>query len=69
MKMTFQETKEYIRHDFYRNLESCTRRDICKAFFLKILRQAYCYIIGYAIIGQDVPKEPRFSFCAIAIAI
>lgn len=35
MTMTFSETKKCIRHDFYRNLESCTRRDICKAFFSK----------------------------------
>lgn len=32
MQMTWKETKEYIRRDLYRNLESCTKRDILKAF-------------------------------------
>ena len=31
--MGFEETKQYIRYDFYRNLESCTGRDIRRAFF------------------------------------
>lgn len=32
MQMTWKEAKEYIRRDMYRNLESCTKKDIAKAF-------------------------------------
>ena len=35
MSMTFEQTKKYIRHDFYRNLECCSLKKICKAFFSK----------------------------------
>ena len=31
--MTWEMTKEYIRHDLYRNLESCSKKDFIKAFF------------------------------------
>lgn len=33
MGMTWDKTKNYIKCDMYRNLESCTRKDIIKAFF------------------------------------
>lgn len=33
MQMTWEMTKEYIKRDLYRNLESCTKRDVLKAFF------------------------------------
>lgn len=33
MTISWKETKEYIAHDFYRNIESCRKRDILKAFF------------------------------------
>ena len=33
MQMTWKETKEYIKRDLYRNLESCTKTDVIKAFF------------------------------------
>lgn len=32
MQMTWDLTKEYIRRDLYRNLESCSKKDIIKAF-------------------------------------
>ncbi|MDD6070717.1 MAG: hypothetical protein PUC12_07850 [Clostridiales bacterium] len=32
MQMTWNETKEYIKRDLYRNLESCTKKDVVKAF-------------------------------------
>lgn len=31
--MTWEMTKEYIRHDIYRNLECCSKKEIIKAFF------------------------------------
>lgn len=31
MQITWEKTKEYIRRDLYRNLESCTKRDVLKA--------------------------------------
>lgn len=31
MQMTWEKTKEYIRWDLYRNLESCTKKDVLKA--------------------------------------
>lgn len=31
--MTWEMTKEYIRCDLYRNLESCSKKEIVKAFF------------------------------------
>lgn len=31
MQMTWEKTKEYIRWDLYRNLESCTKKDALKA--------------------------------------
>ncbi len=33
MHMTWELTKEYIRHDLYRNLESCSKKKLIKAFF------------------------------------
>ena len=32
MQMTWKTTKEYIKRDLYRNLESCTNKDVIKAF-------------------------------------
>ena len=32
MQMTWKTTKEYIRKDLYRNLESCKKKDMIKAF-------------------------------------
>ncbi len=31
MQMTWEKTKEYIRRDLYRNLESCAKKDVLKA--------------------------------------
>lgn len=33
MRMTWKTTEEYIKRDLYRNLESCTKADVIKAFF------------------------------------
>lgn len=33
MQMTWKETRQYIEHDLYRNLESCTLSDKVRAFF------------------------------------
>lgn len=33
MRMTWKTTKEYIKRDLYRNLESCTKADVIKVFF------------------------------------
>lgn len=33
MIMSWKETKKYIKHDFYRNIESYKKMDILKAFF------------------------------------
>ena len=32
MQMTWKTTREYIRRDLYRNLESCTKKDVIQAF-------------------------------------
>lgn len=32
MQMTWEMTKKYIKQDLYRNLESCSRKDVIKAF-------------------------------------
>lgn len=34
MEITWDKTKDCIKCDMYRNLESCTKKDIIKAFFL-----------------------------------
>lgn len=33
MSMSWKETKEYIKHDFYRNIEFCGKGVVLKAFF------------------------------------
>lgn len=57
MEMTFHQTKEYIRHDFYRNLESCSRKDIFKAFFFKSSTKSLLLYYRLCHYWAELPKR------------
>ena len=68
--MTWEMTKEYIRKDFYRNLKSCSEKEIIKAFFSK--RSTVGMLLYYRLCHYFAKLEKRnalqflvHSFCYI----
>lgn len=70
MQMTWEMTKEYIRRDFYRNLESCSKKDVMKAFFSRnsMMGVLLYYRICHYFAGLKKRNAVQFlfhSFCYI----
>lgn len=68
MQTTWKETKEYIRRDLYRNLESCSGWDIIKAFFSRnsTVGVLFYYRICHYFVGLKKRNLIQFlihSFC------
>lgn len=68
--MTWKLTKEYIKRDFYRNLESCSKKEIIKAFFSR--SSTIGVLLYYRLCHYFVELEKRnviqflaHSFCYI----
>lgn len=70
MQMTWKKTKEFIRRDLYRNLESCTKKDVLKALCAR--RSMMGVLVYYRLCHYFVGLEKRnilqfllHSFCYI----
>lgn len=70
MQMTWKMTKEYIRRDLYRNLESCSRKDLLKALFAgrSMMGVLVYYRLCHYFAGLEKRNGAQFlihSFCYI----
>lgn len=70
MQMTWKMTKEYIRRDLYRNLESCSRKDVLKALITgrSMMGVLVYYRICHYFAGLERRNAVQFllhSFCYI----
>lgn len=68
--MTWELTKEYIRYDLYRNLESCSKKEIIKAFFSRksTVGVLFYYRLCHYFAGLEKKNMIQFlfhSFCYI----
>lgn len=70
MQMTWEKTKEYIRRDLYRNLESCTKKDVLKALCsgksmmgVLVYYRLCRYFVGFQ--KRNVMQFLLHSFCYI----
>ncbi|WP_286080059.1 serine acetyltransferase [Parablautia intestinalis] len=70
MQMTWDMTKEYIKRDFYRNLESCSKKDLINAFCTKssTIGVLLYYRLCHYFVGLKKRNAAQFlihSFCYI----
>lgn len=69
MQITWKMTKEFIRKDLYRNLESCSKKDVVKAFCSRNSTTGLLVYYRICHYFAGLKKGMLCSFCFIRFAI